>query len=160
TLIVPNTTGLSAGDIAGAVHMLTYTPGQAPFQLVNFNSGKCLDVAWASRNAGAAIDQRSCTLGANQRWDSWTVPRGNGVVMINAWSGQCLDIPGGSLADGAQLQQFPCHGFGNQQFTSRINFLLGSFRFRNVNSSKCLDVPNGSTANGVRVQQYTCGSGF
>ena len=161
TLIIPNTTALSQGDIAGAVRVLTNTQPQATFRLMNVNSGKCMDVANASRTNGAAVNQYTCHTGANQRWYTWTVPGTNTKLIINDWSGQCLDIPSGSTADGAQLQQFSCHGFGNQQFLSRVFFFpFFAFRFQNSNSSKCLGIPNANTASGVRVEQLTCTTGL
>ena len=157
TLINPNITALSQGDIAGAVRMLT--PPVLTFMLVNANSGKCLDVGNWSRTNNAAVNQFDCHGGANQRWYTWTVPGTNAQLIINDWSGQCLDIPGYSLANGAQLQQFSCHGFGNQQFRSTLFLSNIAFRYQNSNSLKCLDIPNASTASGVRVQQFTCHTG-
>jgi hypothetical protein len=151
---------LSEEDIAGVVRLLTNDPPQGTFELVNFNSGKCLDVAdWSTTN-NAWVNQFDCHGQANQHWYFWAVPGSNppAYLVINDWSGHCLDIPDGSSNPGVRLQQYSCHGFGNQQF--HLVFTLFGWALINVNSGLCLEVSGGSTASPAIVQQNTCDFSF
>ena len=90
------------------------------YQLVNRNSGKCLDVWNAGLEDGAPIRQYDC-LGwdhSNQIFEGVPVSSSDTshVKYIAQHSHKCLDIAGGSAADGALLQQWGCTGASNQSF--------------------------------------------
>jgi hypothetical protein len=42
--------------------------GGGVVQMVNVNSGKCLDVAYLSTENGANVNQYSCSRGTHQQW--------------------------------------------------------------------------------------------
>ncbi|MGZ4619699.1 MAG: RICIN domain-containing protein [Frankiaceae bacterium] len=46
------------------------------FELVNKNSGKCLDVAWFDLSDGAKVLQANCTGTDNQLWDLYNITQG------------------------------------------------------------------------------------
>jgi hypothetical protein len=48
-----------------------------PFQVINYNSGLCLDVAHASTDDGEEILQYGCHRGANQLWHFISDPNGS-----------------------------------------------------------------------------------
>jgi hypothetical protein len=50
---------------------------QEPGQLINRQSGLCLDIAHNNGADGAAIDQWPCNLGQNQQWVASATPDGN-----------------------------------------------------------------------------------
>ena len=92
----------------------------AQYEIVNRNSGKCLDVKDASQSDGAQIQQYTC-LGwgqANQIFEGVPVSSSDTshVKYIAQHSHKCLDITGASTADGALLQQWSCNGGSNQAF--------------------------------------------
>src|SRR4051812_35214462 len=64
--------------------------GGGYFQIVNQNSGKCLDVANASAANGANVIQYTCGGGQNQQWQ-W-VATGSYFQVRARHSGKCLDV--------------------------------------------------------------------
>jgi Ricin-type beta-trefoil lectin domain-like/Ricin-type beta-trefoil lectin domain len=90
------------------------------YELVNRNSGKCMDVWNVGQEDGAPIRQYDC-LGWNQLNQVFEgVPVSSSdtshVKYIAQHSHKCLDITGSSTADGALLQQWACTGASNQSF--------------------------------------------
>ena len=150
----------------------TECPGQIPYNLlpqlrneladvvrepsyafVSAGSNKRIDVAGASKSAGAAAIQWPANGGANQQWN--LVPLGGDVYRIVAvHSGQVLDVAGESVAPGAPVIQWPWHGGANQQW--RVVQLPGTDRFQvtSVRSGHALDVEGASTADGARIIQW------
>ena len=123
--------------------------------VVSRNSGMCLDVPGASRNAGLQLFQWRCHLAANQQWDLRAVS--GGYTLVNRNSGMCAGVAGSSLADGAAILQWPCNGNADQRFTLRASGdwvqLVAS------HSGKCLDVKDVSIDEGGAVHQWTCYAG-
>jgi hypothetical protein len=75
--------------------------GDGHFTLRARHSGKCMDVAGASKTAGANVIQQTCNGNDNQRFR--LLPYGNGYFAIQAkHSDQCLGIAGGATP-GASL---------------------------------------------------------
>ena len=75
-------------------------------QLVDVNSGKCVDVLNQSKNNGAQVVILPCNngnSGNNQKWDF--IPQKNHLVARH--SGQCMNIAGG-VATGRNIVQWPC----------------------------------------------------
>lgn len=131
------------------------------YQVVNTNSGSCVDAANGGTSNGTALQQWACHDGNNnQLWqfrptsgDIYrAVSRNNGTL---AW-----DVSGGvpATGDGAAVQLWTYGGSTNQQWlaTDRGN---GIFTFTARNSGKCLDVRDASTGNGARLQQWSCHNG-
>jgi hypothetical protein len=82
------------------------------------HSGKALDVAGASQDDGANVQQYEPHFGPNQQW--MFVPASGGkVAILNRHSRKVLDIEAMSQADQANVQQHTWNGGNNQLWTLR-----------------------------------------
>lgn|GEM_PF-2380119 len=128
------------------------------YQVINVNSGKCLDAAdWGTGN-GTALQQWTCNTppADNQLWQFQ--PTGNGyyhVISRHAPS-KSWDVTGGPAAtnNGTPIQLWDFAGGTNQQWQPTSSG--GLYQFVARNSSKCLDVKDTSDSNGARLQQWAC----
>ena len=132
------------------------------YEVVNSNSGLCVDAASWGTSDGTAVQQWACGSGgqANQEWQFH--PTSNGyyqVVNRNAPS-EAWDVTGGqgATADGTAIQLWTAGGGTNQQWLPSQVGSAYTFTARN-SGTECLDVTNRSTANGTRIQQWTCSAG-
>ncbi|WP_459194084.1 glycoside hydrolase family 11 protein [Halosimplex sp. J119] len=135
-----------SGGSSGSVATGTY-------RITNVNSGKVLDVASASTEDGANVQQYSYGGGANQQWN--VEDTGGGVYRIeNVNSGKVLDVASASTEDGANVQQYSDGGGDNQRFHLHDQG-GGQYHVQPVHSDKALDVEGSSTSDGANVQQYS-----
>lgn len=124
------------------------------YKLVSSNSGKCVDVAWASTADGANIAQVTCN-GTNAQAFDLTATGSGYYKLINVNSGKAVDVAGASSADGANVQQWPDNGSGAQRFA--LKQVVGDeYTLVNQSSGKCVDVTAWSTVDGANIQQWTC----
>jgi hypothetical protein len=86
-------------------------PGQ--YTVMNVNSQRCIDIPFASRNAGESVQQFTCLPQDNQRVE--LLPSGGGHMLRMVHSQLCLSVPNGSMND-IPLQQLPCTGAAGQVF--------------------------------------------
>jgi chitosanase len=107
-------------------------------------AGKCVDVAGASTQNGAAIQLYDCNSSTAQRW---TVGNTDGTIRA---LGKCMDVTAAATTNGAKIQLYDCNGSGAQKWTVSNGALV------NGGSDKCLDVTDKSSANGARLQIWTC----
>lgn len=122
-------------------------------QLINRNSGKCLDVQNPNMDAGANVGQWACNGQAWQRWQ--LIDLGNGYYRIASQnSSRVLDVNACSTADGGNVQQWTWLNNNCQQW-QKVTTTAPWFRLVNRNSGKVLDVNACSTADGANVQQWT-----
>lgn len=138
-------------------------PPSGTHVLSNQNSGMAMDVAGASKAAGALVIQWPGNGGANQEWTLQPVS-GNVFTVRNANSGLCLDVPGSSATQGVQLDQGTCNGgasqewafeaVGSYQSASDADFVLAS-----VNSGMTAEVKGNSTASHAQVDQWPSNGG-
>lgn len=146
------TLSLVIGALSGHVFAGDLPNGRYTIHPVH--SGKCVDVAWASKNDGANIAQVACNGNTAQVFD--VADMGGGWYrMININSGKAIDVSGGSTADNANIQQWGDNGTGAQRF-SAVRASGNQFRLVNKNSGKCMDVNGGSTSDGANILQYSC----
>ncbi len=129
-------------------------------EAVSQSSGKCLDVAHASKANGAPVIQYTCHDSDNQQWIGVSAGGPNTFYIKAKHSGKCLDVAHASKANGAQVIQYTCHEGVNQQWKSVEDKDHKGFYLVAKHSGKCLDVAHASTANGARVIQYTCHHGL
>ncbi len=134
-------------------------PGISPaawYNVVNVNSGKCVDEAgWGTGN-GTAVQQWACgSAQYNQEWQFTPTSGGYYEIVPRYAPALAWDVTNVSTADGALLQLWTYGGGNNQQWQPQ-SLGNGSYRFVARHSGKCLDVPGASTADGARLQQYTC----
>jgi Ricin-type beta-trefoil lectin domain-like len=83
------------------------------YMICNRQLGKCLEVAGSSTAAGAAVQHRTYSGGANQKWTITQISAGK-YKLLNVASGKALDLSGGSLADGTALVQQSYSGAASQ----------------------------------------------
>jgi uncharacterized repeat protein (TIGR03803 family) len=132
---------------------LDTSPADQYYELVSRNSGKCLDVSYASSEAVASVIQWICHGGANQQWR--LEPAGGGAFhLIARHSGQALDVYGALLDDVTPVIQYPLHGGDNQVWTLEPAS-DGYVSIVARHSGKALDVEYASPDDGARVIQYT-----
>ena len=100
----------TALDIAGNTSTLTrivqvyqHVPGT--YNIKSVDSGKCLDVAYASHENGGNIYQWDCHGGNNQKWE--LVPDGPNFQIKSVDSGKCLDVDA-SQENGDNIYQWDC----------------------------------------------------
>lgn len=113
------------------------------YQVVNANSGKCLDVTNFGTANGTPLQQWTCNapVANNQQWQFRPTSGGQGAT-----------------ADGTDVHLWSYGGGTNQQ-RQPVALGGGLYRFVARNSGKCLDVRDVSIANGARLQQWTCTGG-
>ncbi|HSH31535.1 MAG TPA: RICIN domain-containing protein, partial [Candidatus Saccharimonadales bacterium] len=148
-----------SGAISVARTFAATLPNLGSYELVAKHSGKCVDVAFASLNDGANIQQFGCNGSNAQTFSLQTVP-GNyyKYKLVAKHSGKCLDVTATSLADGANIQQFSCNGSSAQTFALQ-SVGAGYYQIVAKHSGKCLDVAGFSTADGGNIQQWFCRNG-
>src|SRR5690242_472722 len=92
-------------------------------QIMNWHSGKCLDVAGGSHAIGARVQQYTCNGTPAQQWTK--EPTNNGFFLLRvAVSGQCLQVQGGagSFDDNQPVVQMPCNRLRyDQQWTDQYS---------------------------------------
>jgi hypothetical protein len=151
------------------------------FELVNVNSGKCLDVQGGGLGNNVNILQWQCNGGANQRWYAgYSMPGGPGGpgipppppppgigppgprqftgMILNVGSRKCVDVYGDSRRPGANVQQYACNGGTNQKWVF-IAVGRNEYVIQSVNSGMVMEVAGGRRDNGGNVQQYTWNGG-
>jgi hypothetical protein len=125
--------------------------------LVSRFSNSCVDVAGASMDNGAKIQQYGCNNSDAQRFRV-AQGQGNGYALVNVKSGKCLDLAAVSQDDGAVIQQWDCGGGANQSFNV-VPSAEGSSTLRFNHSGKCMDVAGPSAADGTVIHQWACVGG-
>jgi hypothetical protein len=122
------------------------------------NEHLCMDVANASPDNGAAVQQWWCTEGAaNQRWSLVPSATAGYYSIKSTNSNRCIDVPSASTSPGVQVQQFDCHGGDNQLWSFTVQPSDGRLQIKNKNSGLCLKVGGPSVAVNGAVVQDTCG---
>lgn len=158
---------------AGAVATFVWEPdGTTPppagsidpsrwYQVVNVNSGKCLDATGGGTGNGTAVQQWTCSSGnPNQQWQFQPTTDGHVRVVSRNATTAVWDVTGGSGAtgDGVKVQLWAYGGAANQQWRP-VSRGDGTWEFTARHSGRCLDVTDLSTADGARLQQWTCTHG-
>jgi hypothetical protein len=121
---------------------------QANGELLNPQSGKCLDDPGSNTTPGTQLEIWDCNDGANQQW---TLPPVIGPVAAGV-GGLCLDDNADSAANGNKIDIWGCNDTSAQRWELSGDTLL--------NNGSCLDVVgNTSTADGTRVDLWGCNGG-
>jgi hypothetical protein len=142
-------------DVTGATTTSTSVSGTTEVKPVH--SGKCLDVAGASSNDGAAINQYGCWGGNNQKFT--VESQGNNTYRLKGVaSGKCIGVVNGATNDGAGIEQRTC-GANNSQLFQLNNKGNNTFELKHVSSGKCVDVKGNSTGDSVGLQLWSCHGG-
>lgn len=146
----------------GTANPATSISSTAWYEVVNQNSGKCVDTdGWGTAN-GTVVQQWTCaaTLANNQQWQFQPTSSGYYKVVNRHAPAQVWDLIGGSAAtaNAAKMETWTYGGGTNQQWMP-VPLGNGYWKFVARNSAKCLDVTGASTANGTQLQQWTCSGG-
>jgi hypothetical protein len=120
--------------------------------VTNRHSGKCLEVAAASRLDGANVQQGACTGASHQRW--LFVADAADHFIVNENSGQCLEVAGGSQVDLANIRQGVCANVARQRW--QITRPNGFYLFASLASARCIDIERSSVSDGANAIQYEC----
>jgi endoglucanase len=126
------------------------------FNVVNQNSGSCVDDAgWGTGN-GTIVQQWACgSQQYNQEWQFTSV--GNGVYAVynrNA-SDEAWNVVNNGTSNGSLMQTWTYGGGSNEQWMP-VSLGNGYYKFVGAGSKLCLDTPGASTANGVQLDIYAC----
>jgi len=141
--------GGSAG--AGQPTLSGSPPADGVYALHSVHSGKCLSIADASSQNGAALVQATCAGGAGQRFQLKSLGDGS-YSLINQGSGKALDVKDQSVSAGALLQQWDWAQSANQRF--KITPAGNGDEISAVNSGLALSVADASLLdNAVVVQE-------
>ncbi len=138
------------------------------YELVNRNSGKCLNVLGASTADMANFIQYQCLpLDLNARFRLDAIGGTDQYSIRPMHDMLCADVAFASTDDGAQLVQHPCGGgngepYANQQAT--IQYVEGAsydtvVQLKFAHSGKCIGVDGARTDDTAPVKQMTCGQG-
>lgn len=125
-------------------------------QVLNFHSGKCLEVAGGSQANGARVQQYSCNGTVAQQWNKRPT-HGGYFQLVVASSGKCLEIANASQANGQKAQQNPCNSGYHQQFTQLASGVPGYPFIVARHSGKGLTIASESLLNGAQIVQYDTG---
>jgi glucosylceramidase len=132
------------------------------YQVVNTNSGDCVDDTGGSAANGTAVQQWACGSGnTNQEWQFQPTSGGYYQVATRNNTSAVWDVTGGTSAtgNGTLIQLWSAAGSTNQQWLPTLQS-NGTYTFTARNSgNECLDVTNRSTSNGTQLQQWACTAG-
>ena len=155
-------TGVAMAVAAGVLSTLGILSAHADvstsawYNLVNDNSGKCVDAQSASTANGTAVQQYACNGTTAQQWQLRTAADAGYYVVVNQNGAQpAVDVNGPSTASGALIHLWSDGGWSSQEWQP-VPESGGSYHFVNHYSGLCLDVPAASTADSVQLQQYAC----
>ena len=127
------------------------------YSFVNLESGKSLDVRYASTSNGTNVQTYEYNGSKAQQFIFEAVsPVAGGTYVIHSKSnyGQVVDVKFASTESGANVWSYEANGSGAQKWNIAANG-DGSYRIENAPSKKVLDVADGNAAEGNNVQQYT-----
>jgi endoglucanase len=142
--------GLSGNANGGTVNTGAW------YNLVNVNSGSCVDAANQATANGTLVQQWACgAQQPNQEWQLQSQGNGNYSIGNRSAPSQVLDVTNQGTANGSLIQLWTYGGGTNQQWMP-VAVGSGVYKLVNVASGRCLDVPAASTANGVQFQIYDC----
>lgn len=149
------------------------------YEIINYNSGLCIDIAGNSTSNGAAIHQWGCHHDSNQLWHFKTqyscFDPGCRFTMIphNTYTRNpqaCMTVPDWSRDAGTDVKLDSCdpppwaatnQGFSLAIGSSALPTPGAQFRYRliNWNSGMCLEIQDGSESYGAPAQQAPCDGG-
>jgi len=164
TMVMPGGTGYQVGQTnAERVVNVTWGDDIQPavngrYVLVNRNSGKVMEVAGGSLNAGANLQQGTNTGATYQQWNVTPVDSRVGgdfsyYTFAAVHSGKVPDVLNFSLDNGANIIVWDNVKNTNQQWY--LDYAQdGWFYIRNRQSAKCLEVANASITAGANIQQW------
>ena len=126
------------------------------FNVVNQNSGSCVDATGWGTADGTVLQQYTCgSQQYNQEWQFQYYGTGVSTVVNRDAPSEVWDATNYGTANSTPMQTWSYLGGSNQQWRP-VSLGNGYYKFVGVASGRCLDVPNFSTANNVQLQIYDC----
>ncbi|MEV4441395.1 RICIN domain-containing protein [Streptomyces sp. NPDC049577] len=128
-------------------------------RLVNYSSGKCLEIDGSSTTNGARAQQWDCV---GQPGADWILkPEGAQTFrIVNANSEKCLEVADSRTDNGAPVQQWDCVPGAKTQIWSKLDIMdpqwhdyIGTV-LENERSGKALEIDGSSKQNGALAQQW------
>lgn len=162
---------LGAGAVVAASPANALTVG--PYQIINYNSGLCMDVLDAATSDGTPIQQWTCNHTNAQYWQIQSDWSGTDFKLepTNALSRPgCLTNSGWSKSSGTSVSLVGCEPSPWVSSSQSYSLIPGlntpspyptpgpqyRYRFINYYSQMCLQPSGGSTGTGARIVQATC----
>lgn len=164
-------------SLAVAVVLIPGAPASAaevgPLQIINYNSGLCVEVKNASTANNATLQQNSCLRKRHQLWWFQHQPTGGYFQMVPqhmilADVPGCITNTGWSRDNGHDMKLTPCTAPPWADSSEAFSLVPGSgsalptpgpqYRYRLINwfSQMCLEITGGSTSIGAVLQQAPC----
>ena len=126
------------------------------YNVVNQNSGSCVDAKGFGTTNGTVVQQWACgNQQSNQEWQFQPTDSGFFKVVSRGASAEAWDVTNVGTTNNSLIQLWQFGGGTNQQWQP-VSLGNGLFKFVGRGSSRCLDVPAASTANGVQLQIFDC----
>jgi len=126
------------------------------YNVVNENSGSCVDARKFGTTNGTIVQQWACgSQQLNQEWQFQPTSGGFFRVVGRNAPSEVWDVTHVGTANGSLIQTWTFGGGQNQQWQP-VSTGNGTFKFVARNSGRCLDVPAASTANGVQLEIFDC----
>jgi hypothetical protein len=126
------------------------------YNVVNQNSGACVDATNFGTTNGTAVQQWACgNQQSNQEWQFQPTDSGFFKVVSRGAPAEAWDVTNVGTTNGSLIQLWQFGGGTNQQWQP-VSLGNGMFKFVGRGSGRCLDVPGASTANGVHLQIFDC----
>jgi hypothetical protein len=128
------------------------------YNVVNVNSGSCVDDAEHGTQNGAKVQQWACNgtdVQANQLWKFKPTGGGFYKVLVKQQKTLGWQATGKGTSNGTPIELWTYAGAAHQQWKP-VHVGNGAFKFVGKASGKCLDVPAASKDNGVQLQIYDC----
>jgi hypothetical protein len=137
----------------------TITTG-TPYNIVNQNSGSCVDATNSGTANGTTVQQWACGNGTtssqpNQQWEFQSAGNGDYYVQSVNAPNETWNVVNNGTTSGSLMQLWTYAGNPNEVWKA-VSMGNGYYEFVGEGSGLCLDTPGASTANGVQLQIYTC----
>ncbi len=134
--------------------------GQKTYTIQNVKSGKCMDVAAASIEDDANIQQYTCNGSSAQAWKMWDMADENTIKFVaNEYSDKILGVgfnPSDLVRGGNIKQVFRAYDdqLNNWDFLKEAD---GTYTIRPYFKHElCFDIAGASTKSGANVQLWDC----
>lgn len=126
------------------------------YNVVNQNSGACVDATGRGTTNGTTVQQWACgNAQFNQEWQFQPTDSGFFKVVNRNAPAEAWDVLNVGTTNSSLIQLWNPGGGTNQQWQP-VSLGNGTFKLVGRGSGRCLDVPSASTANGVQLQIFDC----
>jgi len=161
----------SAGNLSASsgARSVTTTAPPAPsapvagvwYQVINTNSGKCVDANNSGTANGTILLQWSCGSSQNQQWQFRPTSDGYNQVVPRHTQAISWDVnvdaagTAGGTTDGTPVHLW-AFGYGANQQWQAVALGDGTYHFVVKSTAKCLAVKDASKSDGATLEQRTC----